>query len=167
VFLIPYRDLFQYQVAYAAEAARLFKEVVGQGRVSDEMLGKMVEIEHQGDNAAHMIIEQLDKVFITPFDREDIHALAMQVDDITDRDFEGLASPRTSRNPCRQNVTTHLHFRRIRPPETPVKRKKVTFLSGNSTTSMLTLSGSPCGKMVNEGRIRSYEIRRRSAEDQP
>jgi predicted phosphate transport protein (TIGR00153 family) len=41
-------------------------------------------IEHQGDNAAHAIIERLNKTFITPFDRQDIHALAKQLDDITD-----------------------------------------------------------------------------------
>ena len=33
---------------------------------------------------AHTIIEQLNKTFLTPFDREDIHALAMELDDITD-----------------------------------------------------------------------------------
>jgi len=77
-------DLFEKQVGYAVEAACFFKEVVAQGRVNEEMLSKMAEIEHQGDNAAHTIIEQLNKAFITPFDREDIHALAMELDDITD-----------------------------------------------------------------------------------
>jgi hypothetical protein len=33
---------------------------------------------------AHTIIEQLNKTFITPFDREDIHTLAKELDDITD-----------------------------------------------------------------------------------
>jgi len=77
-------DLFEEQVSHAVEAARFFKEVVAQDRVSDEMLSKMAEIEHQGDNAAHTIIERLNKTFITPFDREDICALAMELDDITD-----------------------------------------------------------------------------------
>ncbi len=77
-------DRFEEQVAHAVEAARFFKEVVAQDRVSEEMLSKMAEIEHQGDNAAHTIIEQLNRTFITPFDREDIHALAMELDDITD-----------------------------------------------------------------------------------
>ena len=44
----------------------------------------MASIEHQGDDVAHKIIDQLNKTFITPFDREDIHALAKQLDDITD-----------------------------------------------------------------------------------
>lgn len=77
-------DLFEEQVRYALEAARFFKEVVAQERVSEEMLSTMAQIEHHGDDAAHTIIEQLNKTFITPFDREDIHALAMELDDITD-----------------------------------------------------------------------------------
>jgi len=77
-------DLFEEQVSHAVEAARFFKEVVAQDRVSEEMLRRITEIEHQGDNAAHRIIEQLNKTFITPFDRQDIHALTMELDDITD-----------------------------------------------------------------------------------
>lgn len=77
-------DLFEEQVSHAVEASRFFKEVVAQGRVSEETLSRMAQIEHQGDNAAHRIIEQLNKTFITPFDRQDIHALAMELDDITD-----------------------------------------------------------------------------------
>ena len=44
----------------------------------------MAAIEHQGDDVAHMIIEQLNKTFITPFDREDIHALTKELDNIVD-----------------------------------------------------------------------------------
>ena len=40
-------------------------------------------------------------------------------------------------------------------------------MEAHGTTSMLTQPVSPCGKTVNNGQIRSYEIRRRSAEDQP
>jgi predicted phosphate transport protein (TIGR00153 family) len=77
-------DLFDAQVSHAVEAARFFKEVVAQDHVSEEMLSQMARIEHQGDDAAHTIIERLNKTFITPFDREDIHALATELDDITD-----------------------------------------------------------------------------------
>jgi predicted phosphate transport protein (TIGR00153 family) len=77
-------DLFEEQVSHAVEAARFFKEVVAQDHVSEEMLSQMAQIEHQGDNVAHTIIERLNKTFITPFDREDIHALVMGLDDVTD-----------------------------------------------------------------------------------
>lgn len=66
------------------DAARFFKEVVSHGSVSEDTLSRMSEIEHQADDVAHTIIEQLNKTFITPIDREDIHALAMEMDDIVD-----------------------------------------------------------------------------------
>jgi predicted phosphate transport protein (TIGR00153 family) len=77
-------DLFEKQVGYAVDAAGLFKEIVSRGRVSDDAMSKMAAIEHQGDDVAHSIIDQLNKTFITPFDREDIHSLTKQLDDITD-----------------------------------------------------------------------------------
>jgi uncharacterized protein len=40
--------------------------------------------EHEADNLAHMALERLDRTFITPFDREDIHALVGEMDDIVD-----------------------------------------------------------------------------------
>jgi uncharacterized protein len=77
-------DLFEKQVGYAVEAARFFKVVAAQGRVTEDSISKMEEIEHQGDDAAHTIIEQLNKTFITPFDREDIYALTKEIDDVID-----------------------------------------------------------------------------------
>jgi uncharacterized protein len=43
------------------------------------------QLEHTCDDITHGIITQLNKTFITPFDREDIHALASQLDDVIDR----------------------------------------------------------------------------------
>jgi predicted phosphate transport protein (TIGR00153 family) len=41
-------------------------------------------LEHEGDRITHEIFVELSKNFITPFDREDIHALASALDDIAD-----------------------------------------------------------------------------------
>ena len=41
-------------------------------------------IEHRGDNITHDIMIQLNQTFITPFDREDIHALCSKIDDVLD-----------------------------------------------------------------------------------
>lgn len=40
--------------------------------------------EHDGDQITHEIMNALSKTFITPFDREDIYALAASLDDILD-----------------------------------------------------------------------------------
>jgi predicted phosphate transport protein (TIGR00153 family) len=81
---VDFFELFEKQVAHAVEASRIFKEVVSRGSISEDMLSRMAAVEHQGDEVAHTIIDQLNKTFITPFDREDIHALAKEIDDIPD-----------------------------------------------------------------------------------
>ena len=41
-------------------------------------------IEHKGDEITHKIIEKLNKTFITPIDKEDIHQMAVLLDDVID-----------------------------------------------------------------------------------
>lgn len=77
-------DLFDRQVGYAIDAAVFFKEVVLRSGVDETALKKICDIEHQGDEVAHEIIDRLNKTFITPFDREDIHSLTKEIDDIID-----------------------------------------------------------------------------------
>jgi predicted phosphate transport protein (TIGR00153 family) len=40
--------------------------------------------EHEADGLTHEIIDRIDRTFITPFDREDIHELASKLDDVVD-----------------------------------------------------------------------------------
>jgi predicted phosphate transport protein (TIGR00153 family) len=77
-------SLFEKQAEYAVEAARYLKELIANGALDEKSLKKMHDIEHQGDEVAHAIIDQLNKTFITPFEREDIHALTKQLDDVID-----------------------------------------------------------------------------------
>ncbi|OGS20581.1 MAG: hypothetical protein A3J83_02750 [Elusimicrobia bacterium RIFOXYA2_FULL_40_6] len=77
-------DLYEKQISYAVEAAKYFREIVSKGTINAASLEKIHDLEHQGDDVAHEIIEQLNKTFITPFDREDIHSLAKEIDDIVD-----------------------------------------------------------------------------------
>jgi uncharacterized protein Yka (UPF0111/DUF47 family) len=77
-------ELFEKQIGHGVEAACLLREIVLVGAVTEDALSRMAMIEHQGDDVAHKIIDQLNKTFITPFDREDIYALTKQLDDITD-----------------------------------------------------------------------------------
>jgi uncharacterized protein len=87
-FLLPkehnFFDLFEQQASFAVDAACCFKELVAKNDFDETSLQKMRDIEHQGDNVAHDILDRLNKTFITPFDREDIHALAKELDDVTD-----------------------------------------------------------------------------------
>lgn len=77
-------DFFDKEMGHVEEASRLFKKIVHNGEVDNEAREKMRDIEHDGDKMAYAIIEHLNKTFITPFDREDIHALAKKLDDVND-----------------------------------------------------------------------------------
>jgi len=50
-----------------------------EGRVAE-----ITELEHAGDTITHQIMAQLNRTFVTPFDREDITQLAHVLDDVTD-----------------------------------------------------------------------------------
>ena len=49
-----------------------------------ELMKKIYDLEHVGDNLTHEILTELSTNFITPFDREDIHYLATSLDDVAD-----------------------------------------------------------------------------------
>lgn len=51
------------------------------------LIKDMSDLEHANDNVTHRIFVELGRNFITPFDREDIHALASALDDIADYIF--------------------------------------------------------------------------------
>jgi uncharacterized protein len=51
----------------------------------NRLIKEIENAEHKGDDINHEITGQLNTVFITPFDREDIHYLSTSIDDIADR----------------------------------------------------------------------------------
>jgi hypothetical protein len=77
-------DLFDKQVDCTLEAAKIFKNAVNKSIVDEEDIKKIQNIEHDGDKTSYNIISQLNDTFITPFDREDIHSLTKELDDIID-----------------------------------------------------------------------------------
>lgn len=77
-------DLFDKQAENLVRAAEYYHKLVEEGDFSPENVRKMHEFEHQGDELTHTTINKLNETFITPFDREDILALANRMDDIMD-----------------------------------------------------------------------------------
>jgi uncharacterized protein len=86
--LVPVDDtffqLFSDSAANAAEAARRLQQLVGDIGQVDAHYGEVVACERRGDDLANAILRRLDTSFVTPFDREDIHALAEELDDVVD-----------------------------------------------------------------------------------
>lgn len=80
VFFDLFEKLSEHVVAAAEQLqamARAFPNV-------DVQIRNIRDLEHAADALAHTALERLDRTFITPFDREDIHALVEELDDIVD-----------------------------------------------------------------------------------
>lgn len=81
---VKFFDLFDKQAENLVKAAEFYKKLVNEGGFTPENVRAMHEPEHYGDELTHTIINTLNETFITPFDREDILALANRLDDIID-----------------------------------------------------------------------------------
>lgn len=77
-------ELFEKQADCLCEGADCMKKAVEKGTIDQFYIRKIHEIETKADVSAGAIISQLNKSFITPFDREDIHALTKALDDVID-----------------------------------------------------------------------------------
>lgn len=77
-------DLFDHQAENLVSAAELYHTCIATPDISPEKVREMHQFEHDGDEVTHSIINTLNETFITPFDREDILALANRMDDIMD-----------------------------------------------------------------------------------
>jgi hypothetical protein len=83
--------LFETQAATVLEAARALQELARNFDHVEEKARHIKELESKGDQLTHHLIDSLNRTFITPFDREDIHALATALDDVLDN-IEGVSS---------------------------------------------------------------------------
>jgi uncharacterized protein len=89
-FFVPkdhsFFPLFESDAENLVKAAELLKELMATSDSAEhERINKEIkEVEHIGDEITNKTYEQLNKSFITPFDREDIHELTAHIDDVVD-----------------------------------------------------------------------------------
>src|ERR1051326_2219059 len=77
-------DLFGSQARVSREAAVLLNEVLTTLTDVPARVERIKSLEHQGDELTHRIFNETARVFVTPLDREDLHALASSLDDVLD-----------------------------------------------------------------------------------
>jgi predicted phosphate transport protein (TIGR00153 family) len=89
-FLVPKKtsffDLFSEDTQNLVHQSKVFSEIF---KTTDRekrmaLIREVRDLENAGDAITHRIFLELSSNFITPFDREDIHALATSIDDIAD-----------------------------------------------------------------------------------
>jgi predicted phosphate transport protein (TIGR00153 family) len=86
--LIPRNEDFYAQFVTLATQLRvgsgLLEEMLARDPAIWDKAEEIKEVEHKCDHLTHQIISRLNTTFVTPIDREDIHALAKSLDDVMD-----------------------------------------------------------------------------------
>ena len=86
--LIPrdekFYDLFTEQAENIHKAAQKLVALFEDFQEVEKQVAEIKFIEHKGDQITHALMMKLNKTFITPFDREDIHSLGSALDDVLD-----------------------------------------------------------------------------------
>jgi predicted phosphate transport protein (TIGR00153 family) len=77
-------DLFVEDAANVLDGARQLEAMLRSFENPDKSAKKIRDAEHKGDEISHDIGRRLESTFVTPFDREEIHALISGLDDILD-----------------------------------------------------------------------------------
>jgi predicted phosphate transport protein (TIGR00153 family) len=85
--------IFGQMTVYILEAVEILGHMLR--NPADQSLAahaaKIKDLEHKGDELTHRVIDELNKTFITPIDREDIHDLSKALDDVIDL-IDGIAT---------------------------------------------------------------------------
>lgn len=77
--------IFSQMTVHVLEAAEILQKMVSEPEGELQTLASRIkDLEHMGDELTHAVIRELNKTFITPIDREDIHDLSMALDDVLD-----------------------------------------------------------------------------------
>jgi uncharacterized protein len=86
--LIPreekFYDDFKAMADELRRGARLLEAMFAVDPPLADKAHEIKEVEHKCDFLTHEIIQRLNKTFVTPIDREDIHELAKTLDDVMD-----------------------------------------------------------------------------------
>ena len=77
-------DHFATLASHLLNGAGLLAEMLAEGADREDIAQRMRDAEHEADESTHDIIRRVNTTFVTPFDRDDIYALASGLDDIMD-----------------------------------------------------------------------------------
>jgi len=77
-------ELFEASATVMIRAAQAYAELGRDYARREEIIQRIRGYEHEGDEVTHRTLDTLDKTFITPFDREDIQRLIVEMDDVVD-----------------------------------------------------------------------------------
>jgi predicted phosphate transport protein (TIGR00153 family) len=77
-------ELLTTSAMHLVDGAKILAEMLGDSADRTAIASRMQDAEHQADETTHEIAKRVNSTFVTPFDREDIYALASGLDDVMD-----------------------------------------------------------------------------------
>ncbi len=77
-------DLFEESAHNMVKASQVLNGMVDTWEDIRKSVDEITDLEHEGDTITHQIMAELNRTFVTPFDREDIVLLAHSLDDVID-----------------------------------------------------------------------------------
>jgi uncharacterized protein Yka (UPF0111/DUF47 family) len=93
--LIPRNDKyfedFDRHVGIVQKMLKTLNAAVQQPKIPNDLWQQMKDLEHQADDVVRAVISRLEGSFVTPIEREDIHLLAVTIDDVADA-LDGAAN---------------------------------------------------------------------------
>ena len=122
-------ELFDSLAVKMTKSSALLDELFNEPNRLHHFAAEIKKIEHEADDITHEIMNRIDRSFVTPLDREDIHLLATRLDTVVDL-MDGTARRATMfhladrREPAKQltNVlmrATHLIARAVKELKNP------------------------------------------------
>jgi predicted phosphate transport protein (TIGR00153 family) len=81
---IDFFEMFDRALENVSRAANVLIDALNNFETFEKKAKVIYEFEQEGDMLTHDIMKDLNKTFLTPIDREDIHALASRIDDVID-----------------------------------------------------------------------------------
>jgi uncharacterized protein len=122
-------EMFQKAAHNMIEGSRLLKDMMENFHDPVEQARCIKDVEHIGDGITHDIARKLNQTFITPIDREDIHALASALDDILDI-VEAIAD-------------RFVVFKLVKPAEPAIKLANILYQSAVAVGKGIDRLGKP------------------------
>jgi predicted phosphate transport protein (TIGR00153 family) len=80
-------DLFKSATSNVVDCAEALRKMLAGSDELEEHYGEIRNLERRGDQITVQLLRRLDAVFVTPYDRQDIHALTEEIDDVVDDMF--------------------------------------------------------------------------------
>jgi len=131
--------MFEKAALNLNKGATLLVEMMEDFSTSEAKAKAIYEVEQEGDMLTHEVMRRLNKTFLTPVDREDIHALVSRLDDVLDliwasADRATLFKVEES-TPEAVELSKTLHEKRVLSPRPcPVLRTKSIHIFRNTVS---------------------------------